>query len=827
MRSGESVAAPSLHRARTVRGFAAGLAILMLGAGPLAMGACADGFSPLAATVAPDDLRASAVRADAVRLTWSPSTDAKVVSFVIERRVGLVGGFREVAQVEQSPLTELVWLDTDVEPETLYGYRVRAVTTTGDRSRPSIVGGALTPPLPGIEITMSSLVTVAAAYDPDGYEIEIAGPDTIRATIGLQTKRRFSPLRPGAYTVRLGGLVSRCSVGQSSQTVQVSDTVAATIVPLAFQVTCRDPERGTLFVAVDYSGSDPDPSLTVDVLGEAADATLPPAERTYSGRRVLSPGLASSSTFTDLRPGTYDVALTDLAENCTLQGAALRTVSVVREGEAAVRFAVTCRGSAPPIDSTKPFILRNRYAPAAAPTSANVVLISELDLTARPGFSVVGIQTDYFYDPAVLRFDSANVARLPQLTVNGNVPGRVSVLAASTTARTGMVKLLELAFTVLGGTGTTSASVTQNFRASTRVGSTTVAFGDSVRIEEDTFTVGAGAGANAPPVAQAGGPYSGTVGAPIAITSAGSGDSDGSIADFRWTFGDGTTGSGATINKTYGAAGTYTVTLTVTDDDGATASDQATVTVSGGAGGNVAPIAQANGPYSATAGIPMTLSSAGSSDANGTIVSYSWVLGNGQTAAGAAPSVTYAAAGSYVVTLTVTDNGGLTATDQATVNVTSGGGGASGNVVWTSAFGAYDATNNWVPVTVSINLSTNVTETPGAEAVRTFVIDSLMWDAARFQLVAVNLGPGVSGSVNQSGVSVGRLTFAGSVATANQTGDAFGVLTFATVRLRPLGPTGATSSLRTFLGPIQGPASTNFFIYNPRITLVDGAFTLP
>ena len=39
---------------------------------------------------------------------------------------------------------------------------------------------------------------------------------------------------------------------------------------------------------------------------------------------------------------------------------------------------------------------------------------------------------------------------------------------------------------------------------------------------------------------------------------------------WAWDFGDGNLGSGSTANHTYSAAGTYDVTLTVTDDDGAT-----------------------------------------------------------------------------------------------------------------------------------------------------------------------------------------------------------------------------------------------------------------
>lgn len=59
----------------------------------------------------------------------------------------------------------------------------------------------------------------------------------------------------------------------------------------------------------------------------------------------------------------------------------------------------------------------------------------------------------------------------------------------------------------------------------------------------------------------------------------GSSDSDGSIVDFAWSFGDGANASGATTSHTYGSAGTFNVTLTVTDDDGATDSQTQSVTV--------------------------------------------------------------------------------------------------------------------------------------------------------------------------------------------------------------------------------------------------------
>ena len=69
---------------------------------------------------------------------------------------------------------------------------------------------------------------------------------------------------------------------------------------------------------------------------------------------------------------------------------------------------------------------------------------------------------------------------------------------------------------------------------------------------------------------------------PLAVSFSGTGssDPDGTIASYAWSFGDGTTGTGATVSKTYSAAGNYTATLTVTDDRGATASASQVISVS-------------------------------------------------------------------------------------------------------------------------------------------------------------------------------------------------------------------------------------------------------
>jgi PKD repeat protein len=73
-----------------------------------------------------------------------------------------------------------------------------------------------------------------------------------------------------------------------------------------------------------------------------------------------------------------------------------------------------------------------------------------------------------------------------------------------------------------------------------------------------------------PPVASAGGPYSGTVGLAVSFSGSGSSDPQGQALTYAWNFGDGSTGTGVTPSHTYTAAGTYTVTLTVTDASGLT-----------------------------------------------------------------------------------------------------------------------------------------------------------------------------------------------------------------------------------------------------------------
>ncbi len=173
------------------------------------------------------------------------------------------------------------------------------------------------------------------------------------------------------------------------------------------------------------------------------------------------------------------------------------------------------------------------------------------------------------------------------------------------------------------------------------------------------FVAGGGVLANQPPTARI---TSSATFLSVAFDGSTSTDPDGQVVSYAWTFGDGTTGTGATPAHLYPAAGTYPVTLTVTDDDGATAVASSSVTVLA----NTAPSA---GFTTTTSGLSVSADAASSADTDGTIASYAWEFGDGTNGSGSTVTHAYAEEGTYTVRLTVTDDQGATGTTTHDVTV--------------------------------------------------------------------------------------------------------------------------------------------------------------
>ena len=132
-----------------------------------------------------------------------------------------------------------------------------------------------------------------------------------------------------------------------------------------------------------------------------------------------------------------------------------------------------------------------------------------------------------------------------------------------------------------------------------------------------------------------------------------------------------TTSTSPTPSRTFALAGTYTVTLTVTDAWGRQSSTTRQVTFTEPAG-NAAPTAVIGSP--SCSGLTCSISSSGSADPNGDAVYRVWDFGDGT--APTAPSTsttgthTYANPGTYAVKLTVNDGYGKSSTISTSVTVT-------------------------------------------------------------------------------------------------------------------------------------------------------------
>ncbi|HEY6572733.1 MAG TPA: PKD domain-containing protein, partial [Candidatus Eisenbacteria bacterium] len=166
-----------------------------------------------------------------------------------------------------------------------------------------------------------------------------------------------------------------------------------------------------------------------------------------------------------------------------------------------------------------------------------------------------------------------------------------------------------------------------------------------------------------PPLAEAGGPYSGVVNTDIRLDGKLSSDPDGDPLDFAWSFDDGGSAAGSVVFHAFATTGTHAATLTVTSPSGSD-DDVAEVNVVE----PYRPVANAGGPYRGQPGAPVPFNGSASFDPDGDALSYSWEFGDGSLGAGTYPHYIYAAEGIYSVRLTVGD-GTFTESDETTATI--------------------------------------------------------------------------------------------------------------------------------------------------------------
>ena len=177
-------------------------------------------------------------------------------------------------------------------------------------------------------------------------------------------------------------------------------------------------------------------------------------------------------------------------------------------------------------------------------------------------------------------------------------------------------------------------------------------------------------------------------------------DPEGGALTYRWEFGDASGGSvlGEEAEHRYLEPGVFTAVVTVTDETGASATAEIVITVTDPPGNRPPAVEGAAVPASGKAPLAVRFTANGS-DPDGDALTYRWDFGDGSpVAAGRSARHTYTRNGVFTATVTATDRGGLTATDEVTITVGNPAGGQAPTVQV-----AADPTTGTAPLAVNFS----------------------------------------------------------------------------------------------------------------------------
>ena len=147
--------------------------------------------------------------------------------------------------------------------------------------------------------------------------------------------------------------------------------------------------------------------------------------------------------------------------------------------------------------------------------------------------------------------------------------------------------------------------------------------------------------------------------APLEVRLDGSGSTDDiGVTEYRWDFGDGTTGRGVIVDHLFASAGSYRIRLEAKDAAGNARSKETLLTVSAPAADRTAPEARlTTSALRGTAPFSVDFDASGSFDNRG-ITAYDWTFDDGSTASGARVHHDFALPGAYTTKLLLRDAAG-------------------------------------------------------------------------------------------------------------------------------------------------------------------------
>jgi hypothetical protein len=286
---------------------------------------------------------------------------------------------------------------------------------------------------------------------------------------------------------------------------------------------------------------------------------------------------------------------------------------------------------------------------------------------------------------------NANVAPVANAGTNQNVTTNSTVALTGALSSDANNDSLKYAWTITSRPATSSASLTN----STTVSPTFVADKEgnyvvSLVVNDGTVDSSAAtvtttaSSANIAPVANAGVAQSVVTGSVVTLNGANSSDANGDSLTYLWTITSKPSNSSASlssstsVNPTFTAdkAGSYVVSLTVSDGSLSSSSGNITITA---ATTNIAPVANAGSAQNVVVGATTTLNGSGSSDANGDPITYAWSFVSKPASSSATltssttvnPTFAPDVSGSYVLRLVVNDGSLSSAASTVTITASS------------------------------------------------------------------------------------------------------------------------------------------------------------
>ena len=558
-----------------------------------------------------------------------------------------------------------------------------------------------------ITLPTSSVTLTGSGSETNGTIVsykwtQISGANTSTITASTSASTTVTGLVAGNYIFQL-------TVTDNSG-VTATDVVTITVKPAIV------PGPPSANAGADQTITLPASSVTLTGSGSETNGTIVSykwVQINGPNTSTITASTSASTTVTGLVAGNYVFQLT-VTDNSGITATDVMTVTVnpavVTPGAPVVDAGanqtitlpvstVTLTGTASETGGT---IVTYKWTQVSGPNTASIAT----DAQASTGVSGL-VQGAYTFQLMVTDNSGVTASDIVKITVNPAVvvgtpivdagANQTITLPTSTVTLTGTASetngtIVSYKWTQISGPNT--ATIANDAQASTGVsGLVQGAYTFQLTVTDNSgvtasdivkITVNA-AGVNQPPVAVPGPDLdiSSAAASAVPLDGSASYDPDGTIAAYQWlqTSGAGgvtITGSNTATPTVFGMQpGVYIFQLTVTDNQGATNSKSIVVTVT--EGGNQAPIADAGSDTTLIfPGQTSTLlDGRGSSDADGTITSYSWQQLSGpsnaviENTSGSFTGVSGLVVGDYTFQLTVTDDKNATATATVRVHVLS------------------------------------------------------------------------------------------------------------------------------------------------------------